>query len=242
MGVALATGCRGTMLDVAKGRPTDSDLPDDVKSDFEEKEVTGWQRFTPDNTAPWALKASVVYCIAEDERGLIWLGTNQGLAVMDPYSERFLQLAKIDSNFLDGDIRDVYPRPDGQVWFSSLRGALAPGRRSSQQAVLDRRRVAAVAVGLQSTARTWHGRRPRCRLPQVQRLPAPGRRRQRVCRRCLVKERRFCLWMCRKWPRFRGPRAATRCRTGHPSSPRAPARSRSTRQRRRAAGRRGCPR
>lgn len=35
-------GCKGTPIDVAKGRPSDSDIPDDVKSDFDQKPVTGW--------------------------------------------------------------------------------------------------------------------------------------------------------------------------------------------------------
>jgi TolA-binding protein len=49
---AVATiGCKGTPIDVAKGRPSDSDIPDDVKSDYDAdaKQPTGWERFSPEN-------------------------------------------------------------------------------------------------------------------------------------------------------------------------------------------------
>jgi TolA-binding protein len=41
-------GCRGTPIDVAKGRPMDSDIPDDVKAD-DGAEPTGLARFSPEN-------------------------------------------------------------------------------------------------------------------------------------------------------------------------------------------------
>src|SRR5262249_54226741 len=46
---AALAGCRGTALDVAKGRPTDSDNSF-ISSDYEEhKEPTGWARLAPEN-------------------------------------------------------------------------------------------------------------------------------------------------------------------------------------------------
>jgi outer membrane protein assembly factor BamD (BamD/ComL family) len=55
---AVATiGCKGTPIDVAKGRPSDADIPDDVKSEFDQKEPTGWERFAPENIGKTAKKA-----------------------------------------------------------------------------------------------------------------------------------------------------------------------------------------
>ena len=50
-------GCKGTPIDVAKGRPSDNDIPDDVKSDFDAKEPTGWERFSPENLGKTMKKA-----------------------------------------------------------------------------------------------------------------------------------------------------------------------------------------
>ena len=69
---AVATiGCKGTPIDVAKGRPSDADIPDDVKSDFDQKEPTGWERFAPENIGKTAKKA-------------VGLGPNQKIGEGDP--------------------------------------------------------------------------------------------------------------------------------------------------------------
>ncbi len=63
----LTTGCKGTYIDVAKGKPSDNDLPDDVKSDFDSKEPTGLERFAPENLGKTMKKA-------------VGLGPNQKIA------------------------------------------------------------------------------------------------------------------------------------------------------------------
>ena len=50
-------GCKGTPIDVAKGRPSDNDIPDDVKSDYDAKEPTGWERLSPENLGKTMKKA-----------------------------------------------------------------------------------------------------------------------------------------------------------------------------------------
>jgi outer membrane protein assembly factor BamD (BamD/ComL family) len=50
-------GCKGTPIDVAKGRPSDNDIPDDVKSDYEKKEPTGLERYSPENLGKTMKKA-----------------------------------------------------------------------------------------------------------------------------------------------------------------------------------------
>ncbi len=80
------------------------------------------KRFTPDNTARWALKSSVIYCIVEDAQGLLWLGTEKGLVVMDTYTERFVHLAEINPAFPTNKIVQVGIK-NGQIWFSELSAA-----------------------------------------------------------------------------------------------------------------------
>ncbi|HEY2826251.1 MAG TPA: outer membrane protein assembly factor BamD [Pirellulales bacterium] len=50
-------GCKGTPIDVAKGRPSDNDIPDDVKSDYDAKEPSGWERLSPENLGKTMKKA-----------------------------------------------------------------------------------------------------------------------------------------------------------------------------------------
>src|SRR6516225_7856383 len=49
IGIAAALGCRGSAVDVAKGRPSDLDN-NPIASDYDEhKEPTGWERLAPEN-------------------------------------------------------------------------------------------------------------------------------------------------------------------------------------------------
>ncbi|MBK6929478.1 MAG: response regulator [Saprospirales bacterium] len=74
------------------------------------------KRFTPDNTAPWRLKANFIYCITEDTQGLLWIGTDKGPVVMDPYTERFVHLAEIVPTFPNSEVVQIIPGKDGRVW------------------------------------------------------------------------------------------------------------------------------
>jgi outer membrane protein assembly factor BamD (BamD/ComL family) len=68
LGAAVSSiGCRGTAIDVAKGRPLDSDSPDDVKSDYDSQEPTGWARLAPEN-------------IGKEMKKSVGLGPNQKIA------------------------------------------------------------------------------------------------------------------------------------------------------------------
>ncbi|HZZ27824.1 MAG TPA: outer membrane protein assembly factor BamD [Pirellulales bacterium] len=64
---AATIGCKGTPIDVAKGRPSDSDIPDDVKSDYETQEPTGWARLAPEN-------------VSKEMKKAVGLGPNQKIA------------------------------------------------------------------------------------------------------------------------------------------------------------------
>ncbi len=75
------------------------------------------KRFTPDNTNPWSLMTNFIYCMAEDTNGLLWMGTDLGVVVMDPYTERFIQLAAIDPAFPYVDILSMQIK-DGRIWIS----------------------------------------------------------------------------------------------------------------------------
>ncbi len=81
------------------------------------------KRFTPDNTAPWALKASVIYSMVEDAHGLLWLSTEKGVVVMDAYTERFIHLTDINPAFPSGNIVQLAIKDGGRIWFTVLDAA-----------------------------------------------------------------------------------------------------------------------
>ncbi len=71
--------------------------------------------YTPDLTAPHALRASTIYNICEGPGGVIWLGTEKGIIAFDPYSERFLPLNDAKSNIPGGSANQVYIRKNGSL-------------------------------------------------------------------------------------------------------------------------------
>ncbi|MFN5238364.1 MAG: two-component regulator propeller domain-containing protein, partial [Bacteroidota bacterium] len=71
--------------------------------------------YTPDLTAPHALRASSIYSICEAPGGVIWLGTEKGLVAFDPYSERFFSLSDTKSDIPGGSANQVFVRKNGSL-------------------------------------------------------------------------------------------------------------------------------
>ncbi|MEN9414604.1 MAG: hypothetical protein RLZ62_908, partial [Bacteroidota bacterium] len=71
--------------------------------------------YTPDLTAPHALRASVICSICEGSDGIIWLGTEKGLVAFDPWSGRFFSLADTKSSVPAGSANQVFIRKNGSL-------------------------------------------------------------------------------------------------------------------------------
>ena len=71
--------------------------------------------YTPELSAPHALRASTIYSICEAPGGVIWLGTEKGLVAFDPYSERFFSLSDIKSDIPGGSVNQVFIRKNGSL-------------------------------------------------------------------------------------------------------------------------------
>ena len=76
------------------------------------------KRFPPDQATPWALKANYIYCITEDKQGLLWMGTDKGLVVMDPHTERIVNLSDLNSAFPSRDVVQIIVRDNNRIWCS----------------------------------------------------------------------------------------------------------------------------
>ncbi|MBR1410082.1 MAG: response regulator [Prevotella sp.] len=73
--------------------------------------------------APYSLPGNNVRCIYQDHLKNIWVGTNMGLALFDPKTERFY---KVESRYdrADDNVFDIYEMPGGQLWVASDMGGI----------------------------------------------------------------------------------------------------------------------
>ncbi len=60
--------------------------------------------------------------MAEDQNGMLWIGTDNGLALFNPYSEKFVPLANLNSKAPTGFIRDLLVDGNNNIWCTNLEG------------------------------------------------------------------------------------------------------------------------
>ena len=84
----------------------------------------GVRVFRPNHLDPWSLHANKINDILEDAHGLLWLSTDNGLAILDPWSERIVHLDKLNGQFSILNIRKALLDKNGRVWiYHELQGA-----------------------------------------------------------------------------------------------------------------------
>lgn len=73
-----------------------------------------------------SLPINVVTAITQDQRGLMWIGTQAGLVSYDGYRfEKFTHFDR-DKSSLSGDyIKSLWPAPNGDVWVGTLSGGIS---------------------------------------------------------------------------------------------------------------------
>jgi len=71
--------------------------------------------YTSNHTKKWALKSNLINHITEDENGLLWISTEDGLAIMDPLTERIVHLDAIGGNQLAGFSRKCLLQANGKA-------------------------------------------------------------------------------------------------------------------------------
>jgi diguanylate cyclase (GGDEF)-like protein/PAS domain S-box-containing protein len=84
-----------------------------------------WKAWRPDPGNPASLGHPLVNCVFEDDRGRIWIGTLNGLNVLDPGSGtlRRFRHDPADPGSLSGDlVRAVHQSPDGTLWVGTHSG------------------------------------------------------------------------------------------------------------------------
>src|SRR5699024_8811266 len=71
--------------------------------------------FKSDFNEPSTLESNFIRCLAEDKKGNIWVGTDQGIYIFDPVLENF----EILRDDLKAEILDIQPDKNGSIWFIS---------------------------------------------------------------------------------------------------------------------------
>jgi len=72
--------------------------------------------FRPNHLDPWSLHANRINYIIEDPHGLIWLCTDNGLAILDPWSERIVHLQVLNNQFPILNVRKALLDKKGRIW------------------------------------------------------------------------------------------------------------------------------
>ena len=72
--------------------------------------------FRPNHLDPWSLHANRINYIIEDPHGLLWLCTDNGLAILDPWSERIVHLQTLNNQFPILNVRKAILDKKGRIW------------------------------------------------------------------------------------------------------------------------------
>ena len=75
-----------------------------------------FKSYLPNRAGKWSLKSNKINHIAEDEYGLLWLSTEDGTFIMDPVTEKFVQLTELNTNYSAGFTLKTIHQPDGKIW------------------------------------------------------------------------------------------------------------------------------
>jgi len=72
--------------------------------------------YTPNHLDPWSLHANKINCIAEDSYGLLWIGTENGIVLMDSHTDRFIHLETLISQIPAHDTKRIIVDKAGNLW------------------------------------------------------------------------------------------------------------------------------
>jgi ligand-binding sensor domain-containing protein len=86
-----------------------------------------FKRFVTDNTSNKSLPHNLVNCIAQNARGVVWVGTSGGLCYFDEFSESFIRIlsAEDDEKGLSSpDISHIYFDNTDRMWIGTRFGGI----------------------------------------------------------------------------------------------------------------------
>ena len=86
---------------------------------FAQPNEVRYERYTTEN----GLSSNVVYCIVQDLRGFLWIGTNEGLNRYDGYSFKTYRHDAADTNSLQSNgVHSLCVDSDGTLWIGTSGG------------------------------------------------------------------------------------------------------------------------
>ena len=72
--------------------------------------------YLPNLLDEWSLHSTIITFILEDQNGLLWLGTDNGITIFNPVSEKFIDLRKLSKDHPTGIIRELIVDGDNNIW------------------------------------------------------------------------------------------------------------------------------
>ncbi|MDR0939989.1 MAG: response regulator [Mediterranea sp.] len=78
------------------------------------------KNFVHDPASPYSLPGNTVKCVYRDDNGNIWVGSDRGLALFDPDTERFIRFGQVPH-----DVFDIRQLDDNKLWIAMEFGGIA---------------------------------------------------------------------------------------------------------------------
>jgi anti-sigma regulatory factor (Ser/Thr protein kinase) len=88
-------------------------------SSYAQNEPVKFEKMTTENGLP----SNIIYCIIQDSKGFLWLGTNEGLCRYDGYDFKVFRHDPADSNSLSANyVASLCEDGDGNIWAATSEG------------------------------------------------------------------------------------------------------------------------
>ena len=86
------------------------------------------RNYQHDPNNPSSIPGNEVHALCIDDRQNVWVGTDQGLALFDPLTEKFLTFKHIDGNensLISDQVQDIKQMKDGTLWIGTNMGGVS---------------------------------------------------------------------------------------------------------------------
>ena len=112
-----------------------------------EPERTTWERYTNDPADPSSLSHDIVYSIAEDAAGNLWVGTCRGVGLFDESAQNFDNIYSLGTDTHIQEVTSLMTDRRGMLWISTLGSGATCMSHTGEGLQLDRLDAVRAATG-----------------------------------------------------------------------------------------------